>query len=123
MRLARILTIGALGIGMAGASAVVSAQEGAANESAFVSISDVVKEIRAARTSSEAVKAYATGVGQIGENSSVKYAFVSQMVELGTPDTAEEQARDLTQLTSDGLSWAVLAFASGRRKEMDPALK
>ena len=54
----------------------------------------------------------------------LEQVYLRRMVELGTPQLAESQAKDLVERDEqDGLAWAVLAYVSGTRGETEQALE
>jgi hypothetical protein len=119
MKLPKLVVIGVLGLGLAGSTAAVAQSS---NSDEFMSTADAIAKVKAAKTSSDAVTAYADAVRAVGDGVGVKQAFIVRMIDLGSPELAENQARDLVDLTADPMSSAVLAYAAARRNELDPAI-
>jgi hypothetical protein len=119
MKLAKLVVIGVLGLGLTGSSSAF-AQQSANPE--FMSTSDAIAKIKSAKTASDAVTAYADAVRAVGDSAGVKQAMIVRMIDLGAPELAENQARDLVDLNNDALSSAVLAYAAAKRNELDPAI-
>jgi hypothetical protein len=119
MRFVKLVVIGVLGLGLTG-STVLFAQNNNAAE--FMSTSDAVKKIKSAKTVSDAVTAYADAVRGAGDSVGVKQAFIVRMVDLGAPEMAENQARDLADLSGDPMSSAVLAYSAAKRNELDASI-
>jgi hypothetical protein len=73
---------------------------------------------------SAAVAAYAKALAdEPNSNLAIESAYVRRMVDFGVPEMAEAQAQDLVlRDPNNGLAWATLAHANGRRDQTTAAL-
>ncbi len=85
--------------------------------------SQVVAGIRQAADPDTVEQTYEQAVSSGGGDMSINQAYVNQMVQLGMPGQAEDQAEAVVaEEPSDSVSWAVLAYTSGARNDTTAAL-
>ena len=112
---------------LANCPAFVAAQESKmvamGNEQTGVSVAAQIDVIRRAPNPSAAVDAYAKGLVNAPDSVPLEEAYLVRMVELGVPEMADAQARDLIQRqTGSGVAWAVAAFNDAERGQPVEAL-
>ena len=94
-----------------------------ANSTLSRELEEYVGAVRDAGSPSAAVDAYAKGLTALPDRIPLEQAYVQRMAELGVPQMADDQARDLTRRKpSDGLAWAVAAFNDAERGQTVEAL-
>jgi Flp pilus assembly protein TadD len=82
-----------------------------------------IEAIRQAPDPSATIEAYAKGVAVEPATDALREAFIQRMVEFGVPAMAESQARELVnRRPSNGLAWAVLAYADAARGQLMTAV-
>jgi hypothetical protein len=82
-----------------------------------------IDAIRLATSPSKVAAVYVSGQQAAPQSLSLKSAFIRRMVELGQPELAETQARQLlTHDPNDGLAHAVLAAAAAEQQQLPTAL-
>jgi hypothetical protein len=109
------------------AAMLVSDDEGpalpAAGSAGSGDVNGYLDAIRKAPDPSIAVNAYAQGAAAVTDRTLLEAAYVQRMVELGVPQLADAQARDLMRSKpGNGLAWAVAAFNDAERGRPTEAL-
>jgi uncharacterized membrane protein YgcG len=93
------------------------------DSSTLANVPPHLRAIREAPDPSAAIDAYAKAQAVAPGDPATQPAFVERMVELGLPEMAEMQARDLArQDPKNGLSWGVLAYSASKRGHIGEAL-
>lgn len=118
MKLTRLVMIGAAMVG----SATMTSALRAADPDGLVSLTTLTENINKADNPSSALAAYTDAVARVGENITVKQTFVAKMASLDKPEMVEAQAQELTQRTTGGLPWAVLAYNSAKKDQLDTSM-
>lgn len=103
-------------------AAVLVVSQNAWGQDLISSSAGSLDAIRSAPTASDATNAYAKAIANVRDPSAAQKAFIQKMIDLESPELGEAQAKELTQFVGDGTAWAVMAFASGQRGEIAPAM-
>lgn len=120
MKLNRLFILALAGFGLAGFSAPSSAQDAAPRP--FQSMTSLIDGIRASKTPSDAITAYASAYAATGSETMTERAFILRMIDFGVPEMSEKQAQSLAAHGADGVAYGVLAFSSARADKLDEAV-